>query len=271
MIFLKTPAEIDAIAEAGQVLASLFEELVERVRPGVTTNELDAFAEEYIRSFPGAEPAFKGLYGFPASICASIDDEVVHGIPSDRVLREGQIISVDAGVRLDGWHADASRTFPVGEIDAEAQRLIDVTWRALERGIAQAVVGNHMGDVGQAIQQTAEEAGFSIVRDLVGHGIGREFHEEPQVPNWGRAGRGLKLQPGLVLAIEPMINEGTPAVRTLADRWTVVTADRRRSAHFEQTVAVTPSGPRVLTARPVSRNGAARAGADNGLDSGKSA
>jgi methionyl aminopeptidase len=251
VIVLKSQAEIDAMAEAGAVLARLFELLVDQVRPGVSTRALDAWAEEFIRSHPGAEPAFKGLYGFPASICASVDNEVVHGIPGRRVLTEGQIVSLDAGVRLDGWYADAARTYAVGEIDEPARRLIDVTWSALLNGIEQALPGNRLGDVGHAIQHTAEAAGFSVVRDLVGHGIGREPHEEPQVPNFGRPHRGLRLQPGLVLAIEPMINEGFPAVRTLEDRWTVVTADRRRSAHFEQTVAITAQGPRVLTAVPL--------------------
>lgn len=248
MIHLKNPAEIEAIAEAGRILARLFDHLAEHVRPGVRTRDLDRVAEAFIREHPGAEPAFKGLYGFPANICVSVEDEVVHGIPDDRVLRDGEIVSVDVGVKLDGWYADAARTYPVGEIDEVAARLIETTRLALERGIAQAIPGKHLGDIGHAIQQTAESAGFSVVRDLVGHGIGREPHEDPQVPNWGRPSRGLRLQPGLVIAIEPMVNEGRAAVRTLADEWTVVTADRKRSAHFEETVAITADGPRVLTA-----------------------
>jgi methionyl aminopeptidase len=247
VIPLKTPTEVDAMARAGQVLAALFRELAPRVAPGVTTRELDSFAEDFIRSQDGAEPAFKGLYGFPASLCTSVNEEVVHGIPSERRLDEGDIVSVDAGVKLDGWFADAARTFPVGRVDEETQRLLDVTWASLQAGIDKARAGNRLGDVGHAIQQVAEDAGFGVVRDLVGHGIGREPHEEPQVPNYGRPGRGVRLDVGLVLAIEPMINAGDIAVRTLADRWTVVAADGRRSAHFEQTVAITQDGPRVLT------------------------
>lgn len=248
MIALKTPGEIDAIAAAGSVLARVLAEVATHVAPDVSTAGLDAIAEELIRSHPGAEPAFKGLYGFPASLCTSINHEVVHGIPAEsRRLREGDIVSVDAGVRLDGWYADMAVTLPVGRVDDAAQRLLDVTRRALETGIAQAKPGNRIGDISSAVQRVAEVSGFSVVRELVGHGLGREPHEEPQVPNYGRAGRGLKLQPGLVVAIEPMVNEGVAHVRTLADRWTVVTADRRRSAHFEHTVAVTDAGPRVLT------------------------
>jgi methionyl aminopeptidase len=188
------------------------------------------------------------LYGFPASLCISTNHEVVHGIPKrSRVLKEGDIVSVDAGVRLNGWFADAAVTYPVGDVDPDAARLLDVTRVSLQQGIASALVGNRLGDVGHAVQKTAEAAGFSVVRDLVGHGIGRGPHEEPQVPNYGQPGKGLKLQAGLVLAIEPMINEGGSTVRTLPDRWTVVTADRRRSAHFEHTVAVTEDGPRILT------------------------
>lgn len=248
MIPLKTPAEIDAIAEAGSIIGRLFVELPDRIRPGVTTEEIDAFVEDYILSFPGATPAFKGLYGFPKSACISVNEEVVHGIPSPRrALHEGDLISVDVGVKLNGWYADSARTFPVGEIDDAAVRLLEVTEESMNRGIAQAVPGNRLGDIGHAIQVTAESAGFGVVRDLVGHGVGREPHENPQVPNFGRPGRGLKLLPGLVLAIEPMINEGTPEVRTLSDRWTVVTVDGRRSAHFEHTVAVLDDGPRILT------------------------
>lgn len=249
MIALKKPEQIDAIARAGRILAALFREIEPRVVPGVTTQELDAWGEAFIRSHEGAEPAFKGLYGFPGSLCTSINEEVVHGIPSaSRRLKSGDIISLDAGVKLDGWFADAARTFAVGEIDAATQRLLDVTWSALQAGIEQARPGHRLGDIGHAVQQVAEKAGYGVVRDLVGHGIGREPHEEPQVPNFGRQGRGIRLEPGLVLAIEPMINIGGIAVRTLADRWTVVTADGSRSAHFEQTVAVTENGPRVLTA-----------------------
>lgn len=249
MIHLRTRAEVEAIARAAEVLARLFAVLPEQVGPGVTTAALDAFADEFIRSHPGATPAFKGLYGFPASACISVNEEVVHGIPKPgRVLKEGDLVSVDVGVRLDGWYADAAVTLPVGRIDAEAQRLLDTTRAALAAGIAQAAPGRRLGDIGHAVQTTVEQAGFGVVRDLVGHGIGRAPHEEPQVPNYGRPGRGILLREGMVLAIEPMVTEGDAAVVTLPDRWTVVTADRRRSAHFEHTVAVTAEGPWVLTA-----------------------
>ena len=249
MIALKNADEIRAIERAGRILAALFVEIEQHVLPGASTAALDRLAEEFIRSHDGAEPAFKGLYGFPASLCTSINEEVVHGIPSaKRRLKEGDILSVDAGVKLEGWYADAARTFPVGPVDERTADLLQVTRDALSAGIDQARAGNRLGDIGHAIQEIAEAAGFGVVRDLVGHGIGREPHEEPQVPNYGRPGRGLRLQPGLVLAIEPMINVGEVGVRTLADRWTVVSADGSRSAHFEQTVAITESGPLVLTA-----------------------
>lgn len=249
MIPLKTAAEVDAIGRAGRIIGQIFEELPAQIVPGRTTAEIDAFVEEYIRSQPGAIPAFKGLYGFPAATCISVNHEVVHGIPQEeRVIGEGDLISIDIGVKLEGWYADSARTFGVGEIDEEAERLLDITERALDAGIAEAVAGKRLGDVGYAIQSLAEGAGYGVVRDLVGHGIGREPHEEPQVPNFGRRGRGLLLRPGMVLAIEPMINEGTPEVMTLSDRWTVVTLDRSRSAHFEHTVAIEESGPpRILT------------------------
>ena len=248
MIPLRTSAEIDAIRAAGKVLGQLFQAIVKEVKPGTTTAKLDAFGEAFIRSHEGAEPSFKGLYGFPASLCTSINEEVVHGIPSPRrLLREGDILSIDAGVRLDGWCADCAITVPVGDTQAEVKALLEVTERALQAGIRNAVPGNRIGDIGSAVQGVAEAGGFSVVRELVGHGVGREPHEEPQVPNFGRPGSGLRLMPGLVLAIEPMVNTGGPAIRTLGDRWTVVTADGKRSAHFEHTVAVTKNGPRVLT------------------------
>ena len=249
MTALKAPDEIEAIARAGRIIGALFTELPPLIRTGATTGDIDAFAEKFIRSHDGAEPAFKGLYGFPASVCASLNHEVVHGIPSPyRTLAEGDILTVDVGVKLDGWFSDAAVTFGVGELDDETRRLLDITQEALRRGIAQARVGNRVGDISSAVQAVAEEGGFSVVRELVGHGIGREPHEDPQVPNYGPAGRGPKLEEGLVIAIEPMLNVGVPDVRTLPDRWTVVTADRRRSAHFEHTVAVTLEGPRILTA-----------------------
>lgn len=249
MIHLKTAEEIEKIANAGAIIAALYRELPKQVRPGVSTKELDRFSEAFIRDHDGAEPAFKGLYGFPATLCTSVNYEVVHGIPADkRKLAAGDVISIDCGVKLDGFYADAAVTLPVGEIEAEVERLLEVTRRGLAQGIQAAKAGNRLGDVGAAIQAPADAAGYGIVRDLVGHGIGREPHEEPQVPNYGKAGRGMPLEVGLVLAIEPMFNLGTANVRTLPDRWTVVTADRAVSAHFEHTVAVTESGPRILTA-----------------------
>lgn len=248
MIHLKSPEEIEKIARAGEIIAALYRALPAQVRPGVTTKDLDRFAETFIRDHEGAEPAFKGLYGFPATLCTSVNYEVVHGIPSERRrLAIGDVVSVDCGVKLDGFFADAAVTLPVGEVPDDVQRLLDVTREALEKGIGAARPGNRLGDLGAAIQAPAEEAGYGIVRDLVGHGIGREPHEEPQVPNYGKAGRGMPIEVGLVLAIEPMFNLGTPNVRTLPDRWTVVTADRAVSAHFEHTVAVTENGPLVLT------------------------
>lgn len=249
MSLLKTPDDIEAMARAGRIIGDLFQVIEERVRPGTTTGALDTFAEDFIRSHDGAEPAFKGLYGFPATLCTSVNHEVVHGIPSAyRQLNEGDIVSVDVGVKLDGWYGDSAITFPVGEVDEETQRLLDVTRQSLHDGIEAARVGNRVGDIGSAIQARAEMAGYAIVRELVGHGLGREPHEDPQVPNFGRAGRGPRLDEGIVLAIEPMLNLGVADVETLPDRWTVVTADHRRSAHFEHTVAVTAQGPRILTA-----------------------
>ncbi|HUF52074.1 MAG TPA: type I methionyl aminopeptidase [Longimicrobiales bacterium] len=248
MIALKNDGEIGAIERAGRILGQLFREIEPLVVPGVTTAKLDTFAEQFIRAHEGAVPAFKGLYGFPATLCTSINEEVVHGIPSQkRVLHEGDIVSIDAGVKLDDWYADAARTFAVGRVDPETARLLAITRNALGAGIEQARPGRRLGDVGHAIQRIAEGAGFGVVRDLVGHGIGREPHEEPQVPNYGQPGRGLRLQAGLVLAIEPMVNAGQVGVRTLGDRWTVVSADGSRSAHFEQTVAIMADGPRILT------------------------
>ena len=248
MIPLKTAADIDAIAKAGSILARMFDAILPEVRPGVSTADIDLFGENFIMSHDGATPAFKGLYGFPASLCISINHEVVHGIPSPkRIIQDGDIVSIDAGVQLEGWYADSARTFAVGDVDAVSEVLIRVTQQALEAGVAQAVPGNRLGDIGSAVQGVAEQAGFAVVRDLVGHGIGRGPHEEPQVPNFGKPGKGLILQPGMVLAIEPMVNAGTPGVRTLSDRWTVVTADKQRSAHFEHTVAITEDGPKVLT------------------------
>jgi methionyl aminopeptidase len=248
LIALKTPEEIEAIASAGAIIAELYQVLPAEVRPGASTADLDRFAEEFILSHTGAEPAFKGLYGFPATLCTSVNHEVVHGIPSDRrKLAEGDIVSVDCGVVLNDFYADAAVTLPVGTVPEEVKELMRVTHESLKAGVAETRVGKRLGDIGAAIQAVADRAGYGIVRDLVGHGIGRSPHEEPQVPNFGRAGRGMPLEIGLVIAIEPMLNLGSADVRTLPDRWTVVTADRRVSAHFEHTVAVTEEGPRVLT------------------------
>jgi methionyl aminopeptidase len=248
VIQLKSAREIDLMAQGGKILAATHQHLRAAVKPGLTTADLDELAETFIRSHDGAVPAFKGLYGFPGSICASVNQEIVHGIPSKkRVLREGDIISIDIGVGYKGYFTDAATTVPVGAISMEAQRLLDVTQESLEAGIAAAVAGNHVGDIGAAVQGVVEAAGFSVVRDLVGHGIGVEFHEEPQVPNYGKPKRREKLVPGLTLAIEPMVNIGGPATKTLADRWTIVTLDGSLSAHFEHTVAITESGNLVLT------------------------
>src|SRR5512134_1043724 len=248
MIALKSPREIDIMARAGDIVARTLAMLRETVRAGMTTEDLDALAEKFIRGHKGAKPSFKGLYGFPKTLCISVDDEIVHGIPSSkRVLREGSIVSLDCGVYLEGLHADSATTVAVGAVDPDAQRLMDVTAASLEAGIRQAVLGNHIGDIGFAVQQVAEGAGFGVVRELVGHGIGTRFHEEPQVPNYGSPKRGPRLLEGMTLAIEPMITLGAPATRTLGDKWTVVTADGSLAAHFEHTVAVTANGPRILT------------------------
>jgi methionyl aminopeptidase len=245
---LKSPREIEIMARGGKILHATLEQLRAAVRPGISTLELDAVAETFIRSHDGAQAAFKGLYGFPGSVCISVNEEIVHGIPSKkRVLKEGDIVSLDFGVKLEGMYTDAAITVPVGRIDETTQRLLDVTQRGLAAGVAAAVPDNHVGDIGAAIQEIVEAEGFSIVRELVGHGVGFSPHEELQVPNYGKPKRGKKLVAGLTIAIEPMVNVGTAKTRTLSDKWTVVTADGKRSAHFEHTVAITESGPRVLT------------------------
>jgi methionyl aminopeptidase len=249
MITLKSAREIEIMARAGRIVAGTLALMREIVRPGLTTEDLDVAAEEYIRGHDGAVPSFKGLYGFPKTLCISIDEEIVHGIPSPRrVLAPGSIVSVDVGVQLEGLHADSATTIPVGDVTPEAERLMQVTRDSLAAAITQARVGNHVGDIGHAVQKVAEGAGFGVVRELVGHGIGSRFHEEPQVPNYGSPKRGPRLLEGMTLAIEPMITVGSPATRTLSDKWTVVTADRSLSAHFEHTVAITANGPRILTA-----------------------
>jgi methionyl aminopeptidase len=246
MIIRKSEREIEAMARAGRVVADALALLGENMRPGVTTQELDRLAEEYIRSQGGA-PTFKGYHGFPASICTSPNSMVVHGIPGAYRIEDGDLISVDVGVTLRGFVADSAYTFAVGAIDDDAQRLLDVGQAALEAGIEQARAGNHIGDISAAVQRTTEEAGFSVVKSLVGHGIGRSMHEEPQIPNWGEPGRGPLLAPGMTLAIEPMINAGSADVFVAEDRWSISTDDGSLSAHFEHTVAVTEAEPRILT------------------------
>jgi methionyl aminopeptidase len=248
LIQLKSAREIDTMAAGGRILALTHAHLRAAVRPGLTTQQLDEMAEAFIRSHDGATPAFKGLYGFPGAICISLNQEIVHGIPSPkRTLQDGDIVKLDVGVHYQGMFTDAAITVPVGNISLETQRLVDVTERSLDAGIAQAVVGNYVGDIGHAIQEVVERAGFSVVRELVGHGVGHLPHEDPQVPNHGKPKRGTRLQAGLTIAIEPMVNIGGPATRTLGDKWTVVTLDGTASAHVEHTVAVTAEGPRVLT------------------------
>ncbi len=247
LIHLKSPDEIRAIGRCGDIIAALFTELEPEVRPGISTAALDRFVDDFVRSHAGAVPAFKGLYDFPGSACISINEEVVHGIPSARMLQDGDIVSIDVGVKQRGWCADSAYTFPVGEIAEEAVRLMAVTREALGAAVAAATAGRHVGDIGAAVVSTVRPTGHAIIRDLVGHGIGRAIHEEPQVSNIGRAGFGVPLRAGMVLAIEPMLAVGTDEIRTLDDRWTVATLDGSLSAHFEHTVAVTREGPAILT------------------------
>jgi methionyl aminopeptidase len=247
MIVLKSKSEIDTMRAAGRIVFAVLDELKRHVRPGVSTWDLDKVAEEFIRA-QGGIPSFKGLYGFPATICASINEEIVHGIPSKkRLVTDGSIFTADVGVMIDGLHADSAYTYAAGEIAPETARLLKITEESLYAGIKEGRAGNHVGDIGHAVQTIAEGAGFGVVRELVGHGIGRTFHEEPQVPNYGRPKRGPVLKVGMTIAIEPMITAGDPATRTLADKWTVVTIDGSLSAHFEHTIAVTEQGPVLLT------------------------
>ncbi len=232
--------------EAGKVVAGVLNELAEVIKPGITTAELDRMAEEYILS-KGAKPAFKGLYGFPYTICASVNEQVVHGFPSLRKLENGDIISIDVGAEINGYFGDHARTFAVGDISDELQRLLDVTSAALAEGISVARSGNRLSDISHAVQDYVEKSGYSVVKDYVGHGIGTKMHEEPQVPNFGRPGRGPRLKAGMTLAIEPMVNMGSYHVQTLLDKWTVVTSDGQPSAHFEHTIAITDSEPVILT------------------------
>jgi len=247
MIRINTAEELMRIRESAQIVGRCLAMLATEVRPGVSTQELDRVAEEFIRA-EGGEPAFKGYRGFPASICASVNEEVVHGIPSaGRVLKEGDVISLDIGVRKGGFYGDAARTFPVGTISEAARRLLEATERSLLAGIEMARPEGRVSDISAAIEREVKRSGFSVVRALVGHGVGRELHEEPQVPNYGRPGEGPRLRAGMVLAIEPMVNLGGADVVTLSDQWTVVTADRQLSAHFEHTVAIGEDGPEILS------------------------
>ena len=246
MIIIKSNHEIDLMRGAGRIVAEALNLVEANVKPGITTAELDKIAEEFITKH-GARPSFKGLYGFPSSLCISVNNEVVHGIPGSYVLKEGDIISVDCGAELNGFHGDAARTFPVGKVSKEAQTLIDVTRNCFFEGLKFAQVGNRLTDISHEIQNYVEGSGFSVVRDFVGHGIGKNVHEDPEVPNFGKSGRGPILKEGMVLAIEPMVNVGSFKVKTLSDKWTVVTSDGSLSAHYENTVAILPDGPEILT------------------------
>ncbi|MCA1832275.1 MAG: type I methionyl aminopeptidase [Actinomycetota bacterium] len=247
MITRKNPDELAKMRRAGRVVAETIAAVAAAVRPGITTGELDTIAEHEIRS-RGAVPSFLGYRGFPATICTSINHEIVHGIPGRKVLSEGDLFKLDCGAIVEGFHADSAVTIPVGEVAPELSKLIETTERALWAGIEEVRVGNRLGDIGHAVQTVAEGAGFSVVREYVGHGVGRALHEEPPVPNYGDPSRGIRLEPGLVIAIEPMVNVGGKETVLLEDGWTVVTEDGSHSAHFEHTVAVTPEGPEVLTA-----------------------
>ena len=248
MVTLKSAREIEAMRRSGAITSSVLTELMKAVRPGITTGELDRLAERRIRE-AGGIPTFKGYNGFPGSICASVNEEVVHGIPGPRMLRDGDLLSIDIGTTLDGYVSDSAVTVPVGNIARSARRLLDVTQECLTIGIGQLEAGNRVGDIGAAIQAHAESHGYGVVRELVGHGVGRAMHEEPQVPNYGEPGTGMELRPGLVLALEPMITAGSRKIRILQDGWTVVTADGKLAAHFEHTIAVTEAGPKILTLR----------------------
>lgn len=246
MIICKTPREIEIMREAGRIVALTHQELKKHIAPGITTKELDTLAENFIRKM-GAIPSFKGYNGFPGSICASVNNELVHGIPGNRVLKEGDIISIDIGAKYNGYHGDSAWTFPVGKIDSETARLLDVTEESLYRGLNEAKPGVRLSNISHAIQSYVESNGFSIVREYVGHGMGQNLHEDPQIPHYGPPNRGPKLKPGMVLCVEPMVNAGTRYVKTLADNWTVVTVDGKMCAHFEHTIAITETGYEILT------------------------
>ena len=246
MIHIRSAREIDKISKACQIVKETLEMIEEWVQPGITTLELDNKAEEFIRS-RGAEPGFKGLYGYPATLCVSIDDEVVHGLPSNRELQEGEILSVDVGSLMEGYYGDHAKSFPVGNVDKKRQRLMDVTRQCLFDAIEQAVPGNRIGDIGYAVQTKAESYGYGVVRELVGHGIGTKLHEDPQIPNYGSPGKGPRIETGMCFAIEPMINSGSEEIYTKSDNWTVCTKDGSSSAHFEQTITINENGAKILT------------------------
>jgi methionyl aminopeptidase len=246
MVYTRSPREVEKISRSCQIVADTLIMLEPHIITGARISDLDHMAEDFIRS-QGARPAFKGYMGFPATLCVSIDDAVVHGIPGDDVLKDGQIVGVDCGAELDGYYGDHARTFSIGTVDAGKQKLMDVTRESLMKGIEQALPGNYVGDIGNAVQTCAESNGFSVVRELVGHGIGRALHEEPQIPNYGKAKHGYKLRSGMCIAIEPMINAGTKEVFTAKDGWTILTKDGQASAHFEHTIAITNNGPKILS------------------------
>lgn len=246
MIFIKNKKEIDLMRAAGRIVSETLNLVEEKVRPGITTAEINRIAEEFITK-NGGKPSFKGLYGFPASLCISVNEQVVHGIPGGYVLKDGDIVSVDCGAFLNGFHGDAARTFAVGNISQEAKKLIEVTEQSFFKGIEYARIGNRLTDISHEIQNYIEAAGFSVVRDFVGHGIGRVVHEEPDVPNFGKPGKGPKLIEGMALAIEPMVNVGSYKIKELNDNWTVVTNDGSLSAHYENTIIILPDGPEILT------------------------
>jgi methionyl aminopeptidase len=247
MITLKSEREIDLMRKASQVVAQILVEMTKMVRPGISTKEIDKYAESRCKEL-GVVPVFKGYHGFPASVCISVNDQVVHGIPSaKKILKTGDIVGLDFGVSYEGWYGDSARTVAVGEITPAAKKLMDATEKSLYLGIEQCIEGNRIFDIGHAVQNYVESLGYSVVREFVGHGIGRALHEDPQVPNFGAKGKGIPLKVGMVLAIEPMVNIGGPEVVVLEDGWTAVTKDKSLSAHFEHTVAITPAGPEILT------------------------
>jgi len=246
MIYLKTEEEITLIKESAQVLGKAHAEVAQWIKPGITTKKLDTIAEDYIRSYGGI-PSFKGFNNFPASLCMSVNEVVVHGIPGNYELKDGDIVSIDCGVKLNGFHSDSAYTYPVGEVSKEVMDLLTATKKSLYKGIEQAVDGLRIGDIGYAVQHYCEERGYTVVRELVGHGVGKELHEAPEVPNYGKRGKGLRLKEGMVLAIEPMINLGTKSVMQEKDGWTIRTTDRKYSAHFEHTVAVRKGKAEILT------------------------